>query len=227
MSISSDMADLPDLLVDQEQQFNAIRRVADSITDKATLTRAKAASRLDYLQVLWDKCTTLNVQLYQVATRREDRDGPYFVEREFSTMEDIFLDTVSNLKEYLYGPPANAPASSTSTSSEPRCRPMQVPLIKLPRFSGICTDWPEFRDYFTSLFISDPSFDNLQRLHYLKACLDGEAAQLLKHMSTTADNFDIAWKTLSDRFSNKRRVINMHLVNLFSLKYVTHESSPQ
>ncbi|KYN02058.1 hypothetical protein ALC62_07127, partial [Cyphomyrmex costatus] len=62
---------------------------------------------------------------------------------------------------------------------------------------------------------------NLRKLHYLKSCLDGEAALLLKNVQITAENFDISWKLLKDRFANKRRLFHIHVSNLFSLKAVT------
>lgn len=201
--------------------------MAESITDETTSTRAKAAARSDYPPMLWGKCTTLNVQLYQVATRQENHDYPYFVERIFSTIEDIFLDTVSNLKEHLYGLPAGASVSSTSTSSQP----MQVPLIKFydfQAFVSICNSRIILRLYLLPirrLKIFNGYFLAWQCL--FEGCFDGQATQLLKHISTTADNFAIGWKSLSDRFSNKRRIMNLDLSFLFSLKYITRESSPQ
>ncbi|XP_018347285.1 PREDICTED: uncharacterized protein LOC108751546 [Trachymyrmex septentrionalis] len=96
----------------------------------------------------------------------------------------------------------------------------------LPRFAGNYKNWEEFRDYYKSMFIDDPSFDNLQRLHYLKSCLDGEASQLLRNVQTTAANFPIAWKLLTERYANERRLVNLHLADLFALKSVSRENSP-
>lgn len=102
----------------------------------------------------------------------------------------------------------------------------QVPKIKLPQFSGNFKDWPEFRDHFKAIILNDVQFDAFQKLYYLKSCLDGEAAKLLKNLAVTADNFDIAWKMMNDRYENKRRLLYLYLNQLFSLKPVSNDRSP-
>ena len=69
------------------------------------------------------------------------------------------------------------------------------------------TDWASFRDYFTSLIIQNNSLDNLQRLHFLKSLLEGEAASLLKVISLTENNFVSAWDRLKDRFEIPRAIV--------------------
>jgi len=79
------------------------------------------------------------------------------------------------------------PAPAVSTRHQ-----IQLLRIPLPRFSGTYKDWPTFHDYFTSLFINDNTFDNQQRMHYLKSYFDEETSSLLKNVNTTAANFPIA-----------------------------------
>jgi len=148
-------------------------------------------------------------------------------------MENRYLETVGETKVFLYSRSSGAPASgltpavpmhSGSAPAVSTRHQIQLPRIPLSRFSGTYKNWLTFHGYFTSLFINANTFDNLQRMHYLKSCLDGEALSLLKNVNTTAANFPIAWKLLSNKYSNKRSLLNVHFTNLFTLPPVTHES---
>lgn len=66
--------------------------------------------------------------------------------------------------------------------------------------------------------------NDLERLHYLKACLDGEAATLVHNIPITGENFNVAWRKLESRYANKRDLINAHLNNLFTVKTVPSAS---
>ena len=82
-----------------------------------------------------------------------------------------------------------------------------LPRIHLPTFSGTYTDWPAFRDLFQSLVIKDPSLSGVERLHYLKTSIKGEAEQRIKDLPVTNENFDRAWTILAEHFENKRLVV--------------------
>lgn len=82
-----------------------------------------------------------------------------------------------------------------------------LPRIQLPTFSGKYEDWPSFRDLFKSIISKDASIFAVEKLHYLKTCLKGEAELLIRNLPTTDENFDRAWKILSDYYENKRLLV--------------------
>ncbi|XP_033224667.1 uncharacterized protein LOC117177819 [Belonocnema kinseyi] len=69
----------------------------------------------------------------------------------------------------------------------------------------------------------DVTLPPVQKLHYLKASLTDEPAQLLGNMSITGDNFERAWATLMQRYDNERALIIAYLGKLFGLESVTKE----
>jgi len=73
-----------------------------------------------------------------------------------------------------------------------------LPRIQLPTFSDKYEDWPAFRDLFKSIIGKDTSTSPVEKLHYLKTCLKGEAELLIRSLTTTDENFERAWKILSD-----------------------------
>ncbi|KYN17844.1 hypothetical protein ALC57_09837 [Trachymyrmex cornetzi] len=97
-----------------------------------------------------------------------------------------------------------------------------LPRIDIPKFSGNPEDWLSFKDLFTSLVIAIRSLSSVEKLQYLKTSLVGTAAQLLRNMSVTGDNFQRAWDALIAFYENKRMLVNTAL-NSLSLKRMTKE----
>lgn len=58
----------------------------------------------------------------------------------------------------------------------------------------------------------------------LKSLLEGEAEALLRHFQVTDANYAAAWKTLVDRFDNKRVLVNTQLRKLMSQSVAAENS---
>lgn len=102
---------------------------------------------------------------------------------------------------------------------------VRLPRIILPTFSGKYEEWQTFYDMFLSLIHNNKLITPVQKLHYLKSNLSGEAQNLLRNFSTTDANYEDAWKQLVRRYDNKRYNCNAVLRNLFSLKKLQSESA--
>jgi len=55
--------------------------------------------------------------------------------------------------------------------------------------------------------------------------LIGNAAQIIQSLSSTAENYEIAWNLLKERYSNKRIIIQNHVRALFELQAVSREAA--
>ncbi|XP_026464647.1 uncharacterized protein LOC113367235 [Ctenocephalides felis] len=93
---------------------------------------------------------------------------------------------------------------------------VQLPQINLPNFNGEFSQWPEFRDMFSSLIINNQLLTNAQKLHYLKNSLNREAANLIRNVSITDANFLTAWNTLVNTYDNKLILINAQLKEIIN-----------
>ncbi|XP_013189615.2 uncharacterized protein LOC106134183 [Amyelois transitella] len=137
----------------------------------------------------------------------------------FSNTQEIYLDFKTALKEEIMlksSSPTQAPTSSVI--SKPK-----LPPINLPTFSGNYGDWINFKDLFSSLIDQDKGLSDIQKHHYLRSSLKGEAEQLLRHFDVTAANYSKAWETLVNRYSNKRIIVNNVLSRLLNQKKLTYE----
>ncbi|KYN12141.1 hypothetical protein ALC57_15704 [Trachymyrmex cornetzi] len=103
----------------------------------------------------------------------------------------------------------------------------KLPRIEIPKFNGNPEEWLSFKDLFTSLVIANRSLSAVEKIQYLKTSLVGNAAQLLRNMTITGDNFQRAWETLIAFYENTRMLVNSTLNSLLNLKRMSKESAQE
>lgn len=102
---------------------------------------------------------------------------------------------------------------------------IKLPTITLPTFDGSYDLWIEFRDTYLSIIHNSKDLDDIQKFHYLKSSLKGNALQVIKSLECSADNYVIAWDLLENRYNNSKLLIHNHVKSLFSLQSL-HKDSP-
>ncbi|XP_075977746.1 uncharacterized protein LOC142977620 [Anticarsia gemmatalis] len=147
----------------------------------------------------------------------------YFQEDIYERVFEIYLTYKVELKNALS-------QSKSDSSSKDNCEAksdsvVRLPKIVLPTFSGKYTEWSSFRDLFISLVHNNKRLDDVQRLHYLKTQLSGEAEQLIRHVPITESNYKKCWELLEHRFNNKKFMSTCILKRLFSQRNIVVESS--
>ncbi|XP_062713178.1 uncharacterized protein LOC134290149 [Aedes albopictus] len=118
-------------------------------------------------------------------------------------------------------------ASSSSSSRSPSLQPLNVrlPELNLPKFSGRLEDWCVFRDSFQSAIGSRSDIGPVEKLHYLKGLVQGEAARILDPIKVSEQGYKDAWRALTLRFENKRQLIKCHIRTLFDTPAMRQESA--
>ncbi|KAK9712250.1 Protein of unknown function (DUF1759) [Popillia japonica] len=102
---------------------------------------------------------------------------------------------------------------------------IKLPTIKLPKFEGKYSNWLEFRDTYESLIHTNASINEIQKFHYLRASLEGSAAQVIHSLEFTARNYAVAWEALLDRYNNNRLLVMNHVQGLFNIESISKESA--
>lgn len=118
----------------------------------------------------------------------------------------------------------DGPESQTNEHSQ-SSNNVRLPTINLPKYSGVYQNWLEFRDTFFSLIHENQSISNIQKFHYLRASLEGEAALVIKSLEISAANYEVAWNALLDRYDNNKLLIHNHVKSLFNGDSVIKESA--
>ncbi|XP_062714305.1 uncharacterized protein LOC134291054 [Aedes albopictus] len=122
------------------------------------------------------------------------------------------------------------PNVPTSTSAIPQpslsgLSGIKLPTITLPEFDGDYNNWLAFHDTFVALIHSNPEVHDIQKFHYLRAALKGEAAQLIESIGISSANYTIAWQTLVSRYANDYLLKKRHLQALLDCPRMKKESA--
>ncbi|XP_076658785.1 uncharacterized protein LOC143362467 [Halictus rubicundus] len=226
------MDDLEDLLVEQRLAIGTLSRVMTNYKKigKAKQNVAIATGRLRLLQEKWNLCTKLHTRLHQIASEELQAKESYFTAAEFSVAEELYYEAYVYFNGQIAGFKVTHDPSETSAPSDESPKTavapaaIKTPRIDLPKFSGQFKDCLSFKDLYESLIHSNAALTHVQRLHYLKSTLEGEASQLLQHVTGAAANSESAWKLLVERYDNKRILIQTQLSALFDLSPVTNDN---
>jgi len=178
-------------------------------------------ARLQSLERYWSKFDTHNDELLNYLDQIADSeyiklDIPALAEEAYLGNKGLLLDLLRSLKTEEAATKAPEPSSQAPRTTLPR--------IQLPHFSGKYEDWPAFRDLFQSLIGKDTLTTPVEKLHYLKACLKGEAKLLIRSLPTTSENLERAWDALIAYYENKRLLVRSYISQFTSLHKLKSES---
>ncbi|XP_070518811.1 uncharacterized protein [Cardiocondyla obscurior] len=94
----------------------------------------------------------------------------------------------------------------------------------LPSFTGKFEEWPAFKDLFQSIISKDAILGDVERLHYLKGCLKGEAEQMVRNIPLTSENYERVWNLLEEHFANKRLMVRACFASFTAIPKMKTES---
>lgn len=215
-------------LILQDERLESITKSEKNYgkSPKSRLTLSYVQTRLENLEATWNSFKTTHENLVTNTPSETKSAIRYFNEDLFETCEEVYINYKSDLKtkisELSFTTPSAVAPEHKKTTAE-----IKLPTINIPQFSGKYTEWPSFHDLFTSIIHTNKSIDEVQKLHYLKSSLTGEAEQLLRTIPVTSKNYNQAWETLTNRYNNKRYIANSIFKKLFSIKSITSESAYQ
>lgn len=145
--------------------------------------------------------------------------------------EECFYATLRKARKFLTD---NAQVSSSlresyrvdnNISIENNSSNVRFPKIDLPFFDGAYDKWMCFSDTFKAMIHNKINISNIEKLHYLRSCLKGEAAAVIQSLISSDENYEIAWSLLVDRYDNKRVIVQNHLKALLNQPAITRESA--
>ncbi|XP_011858926.1 PREDICTED: uncharacterized protein LOC105556442, partial [Vollenhovia emeryi] len=164
--------------------------------DSATLNKTVIQSRLESLNEIWENARKTHLE---ISAKEGSETDPYMV-------DDVRADT--------------EPSEPEAEASVAR-----LPRMPLPTFSGKYEDWESFCDLFTALVHEVPKFADVTTLQFLKSCLKGPAAELIRDVKTTNANYVSTWSTLKARYHNPRLILAKYLTSLLQLQHLKKESA--
>ncbi|XP_061728871.1 uncharacterized protein LOC133533829 [Cydia pomonella] len=193
---------------------------------KARLTRGYLESRLKNIEHYWSIFQSAHQDLLKCTPTERRMDIPYLVNEDYYIHEDLYFCLSGDIKDMLSSF-SSGKCNHTATDSSITGDKVKLPRVQPPVFSGSYEDWPTFQDIFESLIHNNSSLTNVVKLHFLKNSVSGEAQALLKHIQVTDANYEEAWKTLKNRYGNKRIIVNAIMKRLFSQKKLYSQTANQ
>ena len=178
--------------------------------------------RLKNLEALYEEYKLNHKNILTSTISKEDS---YFKDDFSDNLEQFYMTIYLEIEAQRLErfPPKSD--NEVSFKSKELSSEIKLPHIQIPIFSGKYEDWSSFRDLFTSMIVNNESLSDVQKLFYLKSQVSGDAERLIKHINVTAVNFLTAWKTLKDRYENKRVLVNVHIKKLLAQTKVTFDSA--
>lgn len=165
------------------------------------------------IQSMIEESALLEVDMVRQAIERETFENDYYnALSEADTLIDLFVASITSNQA------SNHVKSEFQFSAK-------LPTISLPTFEGRFENWMEFRDTYVSMIHNSDKLEDIQKFHYLRSALKGEALQIIKSINFSSDNYKIAWSLLENRFNKNKLLTHSYVKALFSLNFIQKESS--
>lgn len=78
---------------------------------------------------------------------------------------------------------------------------------------------------YTALIHNNYNLSTILKIFYLRLSLTEGAAEYIKNVETTADNYKSAWDNLIARYNNKKLLVKTHVKAICDLPMVKGKSS--
>ncbi|XP_055542853.1 uncharacterized protein LOC129728437 [Wyeomyia smithii] len=187
------------------------------------------ASRLEKLEPLWEKINEA-ISEAELVDSEEGAVGERYVKDRVEFQNKFYILKGFLVSKLLDNPEQNA-ALHTSQVLESTLAPphphVKLPLISLPKFSGNVEEWLAFRDLFVSLIHFSTELPDIEKFHYLRSQLEGEALAVIASLPLTQANYTVAWELLVKRFSNSKCLKKKQVQALFDHSSMRKESAAE
>ncbi|KAJ8973004.1 hypothetical protein NQ317_004115 [Molorchus minor] len=208
-------------------------KVVGELGGKSTVSELdiiQLQARLDHILKLEDEFDLIQTKIEGDQQSEEEREQQILERDEFETR---FYEQTSLAKMLISvnsHQTAQSGAGSNSSGDAIEIQPsnntgIRLPKIELPKFSGEYSGWLEFRDTFESMIHNNNSISDVQKFHYLRSCLIGDAVNVISSLEFSLHNYIVAWNALLDRYDNRNLLVHNHIKALFNIESSSKASS--
>lgn len=195
-------------------------------TPKERITASYLKARLEGLEVLIARFISKHEELVMEHGGDKLSGTSYMKNESFEIGFETYMAYKGEITKMLSAEPESRPTGSgLPGESSSKDSVLKLPKINIPVFSGKYSEFMSFKDLFLSLIHRNSSLDDVQRLHFLKTQVKGEAEQLIRHIPITGANYKKCWELLTSRYENKRFLCNAILKRLFGQRTMNGESA--
>lgn len=179
--------------------------------------------RMEKLEQKWDEFEDLQNDIEGMEDSEEIMPEHKHLRAAF---EEKYFEVRAGLARTLHEIDATSSTTNAHTNPTPNVQAsVRLPQINLPEFDGNFQNWLPFHDTYVALIDSSTELTDIQKFHYLRASLKGDALKLIDSYSMSEANYRVAWEMLVERFSNNYLLKKRHLNTLFEYPRIKKESA--
>lgn len=170
---------------------------------------------------MWKNITQLHEEILVYATD-DDFKNEYFTGEGYEHLENIYREFITE----LHSSTNKKKNDSVSDSAEIQDNhEIKLPPIAVPTFDGNYKNWVTFQEIYEKIIHKNKRLEKVEKMHYLKTSVKGEAHKLIQHLTTSETNYDAAWDLLNNRFNNQRIIFSAHLDAILNQPTILNESA--
>lgn len=220
------------VLKGQLTRFSNFFENIDNADEVANEVLSQLRVRLDKIEPLFEEFNELQTKIEILDTTELEKDDRESFEKNYFEVIGK-VKTCLNLHDEMSE--ASVRSARVGNGSETNVNSnvgnqnnflslVKLPPIKMPTFDGKYDRWLEFKDVFLALVHDNESLSKIQKFYYLRESLEKDASEALKSINVCADNYEVAWQFLIERYERKNLIINNHLHDMFEYPKIYKES---
>jgi len=222
------MSDRIKLLLQKRTSLKSQITGLSNILDKDRIDKTSLKLRMKRLTDLYHTFEENNDEL-AVLDSNENHQA------EFANIQDRYYALAARIENVLQ--PEEIAETSTNRSTlevsindtdrvtSTKNRRIKLPETSLPTFDGKYENWLSFKNAFNNMIGLQSDLSDVDKLHYLKSALTGEAINKIRILSIDGTNYTTAWQLLERAYEVKRILISRHLSLILNLPTIERDSA--
>lgn len=209
------------LKLKRQRLFGRVQVAYDLIKDlniSAKLCQFRA--RMDKIESTYEEFQNIQCELSDLVSLPDFQSKNDIL--EVSRVFDELFFEVTSARDTLEANRNDNHDSSGEEVQRPG-RSFLAPEIKIPSFSGHIRDWPPFFNLFRSLVHENTVLTHIEKFHYLLSSLKGTALSLVKTIPLIKENYELAWETLLNQFSESRALFIHYANSILDCNFTSNE----
>ncbi|XP_062557384.1 uncharacterized protein LOC134222257 [Armigeres subalbatus] len=214
---------LKSLIRNRDSVLEFMDRIEQYLKNNKEFDEQSVNIRIEKLEQKWNEFEDLQNDIESMEDNEENMPEHHQLRAEF---EGKYFEVRAGLARKVQQGQATPNTSNAHTNQVPNVQAsVRLPQINLPEFDGNFQNWLPFHDIYVALIDSSAELTDIQKFHYLRASLKGDALKVIDSYAMSEANYRVAWEVLVDRFSNNYLLKKRHLNALFEYPRMKKESA--
>uniref|UniRef100_A0A8D9F1Z1 Integrase catalytic domain-containing protein n=2 Tax=Cacopsylla melanoneura TaxID=428564 RepID=A0A8D9F1Z1_9HEMI len=211
----------------RDKHFERMQKLYDYTI---ALTEANAPAflaRFDRINEYYTSFDTIQDEIDTLCAAMDPSDKVDTAESR-ANFEEMYYDTKAFVQTQNLIPAPTPTPTISNVAAAPLAPPVVVqpklPKLEVPVFSGDLKEWSNFHSLYRSTIHRRTDITEVEKLQYLRSFLRGTPLHLIENFQLLDGNYHAAYKTLCDRYENKRVLASHHLNMILNFKPLPNNS---